>query len=114
MKEVSSEKIRVTFRDILQKYSKDEIATICTEITDKLCDKADELGQLFRTLQEAYPEIFGLVGFSLICTFTADAYPAGEAPFLCMLGTQEGIARAGANIIAGFKEIGNSHDKETA
>lgn len=114
MREVSSEKVRVNLRDILQKYSKDEIATICTEVVSKLTDKADELGQLFRTLQEAYPEIFGLVDFSLICTFTADAYPAGEAPFLCMLGTQDGIARAATNIIAGLREISNGHDKTTA
>lgn len=112
MKEASFEKIRVNVGDVLNKYSKDEIATICAEITSKLRDKANELGQLYRSLHEAYPEICDLVDFSLICTVTASAFEVGEAPFLCMLGTQDGIARAVTNIIAGLREIG--HDKTTA
>ena len=110
MKEVSSEKVILNADDILSKYSKDEITTICSEITAKLRDKADELGQLYRSLHDAYPEIFGLVDFSLICTFTASTFPVGKAPFFCMLGTHEGIAKAATDIIAGLKEINN--DKE--
>lgn len=105
MKEVSSEKVRLNVGDILSKYSKEEIATICCEITEKLRDKADELGQLYRALHEAYPEIFGLVDFSLICTVTASAFEVGNAPITCMLGTQEGIAKAAQGIIMGLKEI---------
>lgn len=106
----STEKIKVSLRDVLQKYSKDELATICAEITREVCSKADELGQLVNKLRTTYPEIFGLVDFSLICTFTGSAFPVGEAPLLCMQGTQEGIARAAQGIIAGLKEINN--DKE--
>ena len=112
MKEVNSEKIKVSLRDTLQKYSKDELATICSEITREVCTKADELGQLVNKLHATYPEVFGLVDFGLICTFTAAAFPAGEAPFLCMLGTKEGISNAATGIIAGIREIGN--DEETA
>lgn len=112
MKEVNSEKIKVSLGDTLKKYSKDELATICSEITREVCNKADELGQLVNSLHRTYPDVFGLVDFSLICTFTANAFPAGEAPFLCMLGTQEGIANAATGIIAGLKEIND--DKKTA
>lgn len=112
MKEVNSEKIKVSLGDVLQKYSKDELATICSKITREVCSKADELGQLFNSLHKTYPEVFGLIDFSLICTFTAGPFPAEDAPFLCMLGTQEGIVKASQGIIAGLKEM--SDDKETA
>lgn len=108
----STEKIKVSLRDTLQKYSKEELATICAEITREVCDKADELSQLVNSLHKTYPEVFGLVDFGLICTFTGSVFPVGEAPFLCMLGTKEGIAKASQGIIASLKEIGN--DKETA
>lgn len=108
----STEKIKVSLRDALQKYSKDELATICAEITREVCNKADELGQLVNKLHTTYPEVFGLVDFGLICTFTGSAFPVGEAPFLCMLGTKEGISNAAQGIIAGLKEIDN--DKATA
>lgn len=112
MSKVSSEKVRVNVGDVLNKYSKDEIATICAEITREVCNKADELGQLVNKLRTTYPEVFGLVDFGLICTFTGSAFPVDEAPLLCMLGTREGIARAAQGIITGLKEIDN--DKETA
>lgn len=112
MKEVNSEKIKVSLRDTLEKYSKDELATICSEITREVCNKADELSQLVNSLHKTYPEVFGLLDFSLICTFTAAPFSADEAPFLCMLGTQEGIAKASQGIIAGLKET--SDDKATA
>lgn len=110
MKDVSAEKIKVNLGDTLQKYSKDELSTICAAITRKVCEKADELSQLVNSLHKTYPDIFGLADFSLICTFTATAFPVGEAPFLCMLGTEEGIANAAQGIIAGLKEMHN--DKE--
>lgn len=112
MKEVNSKKIKVSLGDVLQKYSKDELATICSKITREICSKADELGQLFNSLHKTYPEVFGLIDFSLICTFTSGPFPADDPPFLCMLGTKEGIAKASQGIIASLKEIGN--DKETA
>ena len=112
MKEVKTEKVKASLGDILQKYSKDEIATICSEISAKVCNKADELGQLFKALKDSYPEIFCLVDFSLICTFTADAFPTGDAPFLCMLGTKNGISNAAQGIIQSLKEIAN--DEATA
>ena len=112
MKELKSEKVKVSLGDTLQKYSKDELATICAEITREVCNKADELGQLVNKLHTTYPEVFGLVDFGLICTFTASVFPVGEAPFLCMLGTKEGISNAATGIIAGLREIHN--DKETA
>lgn len=116
MKENKSEKIKVNLGDLLKKHSKDELATICEEITHEVCCKADELVQLFNKLHTTYPEIFGLVDFSMICTFTANAFPVGKAPLLCMQGTQEGIARAAQGIIEGLKEVSNGavHDKETA
>lgn len=112
MKEVNSEKIKVSLGDVLQKYSKDELATICSKITREICSKADELGQLFNSLHKTYPEVFGLVDFSLICTFTAGPFPADDPPFLCMLGTKEGISNAAQGIIQSLKEVAN--DEETA
>lgn len=112
MKEVNSEKIKVNLGDLLKKHSKDELATICEEVTYEVCCKADELVQLVNSLHKTYPEVFGLVDFSLICTFTANAFPVDKPPLLCMQGTQEGIARAAQGIIASLKEISN--DKATA
>lgn len=112
MKEVNSEKIKVSLGDVLQKYSKDELATICQEISHKMCDKADELSQLFDSLHKAYPEIFGLVDFSLICTFTATPFADCDPPFLNMQGTKEGIGIAATGITKALQEMAN--DKETA
>lgn len=112
MKEVSSEMVSASIKSILQKYSKDEVATICAEISRKVCDKADELGQLFKALKDTYPEIFCLVDFSLICTFTATPFADCDPPFLCMLGTKNGISNAAQGIIQSLKEIAN--DEETA
>ena len=105
MKEVNSEKIKVNLKDVLQKYSKEELATICQEISHKVCDKADELVQLFNTLRDAYPEIFGLVDFSLICTFTAAPFADSDPPFLNMQGTQQGVGMAAQGIIKALQEI---------
>lgn len=108
MKEVKVEKIKANLGDTLQKYSKEELATICSEITREVCSKVDELGQLVNKLHTTYPEIFGLVDFGFICTFTASAFPVNKAPFLCMLGTKEGISNAAQGIISSLKEMNNA------
>ena len=103
MKEVNSERIKVDLDAIYQKYSKDELATICTEITSKLCSKADELSGLFMSLKNAYPELIAVCDFSLICVVTAS--PFEEPPLQVLLGTNEGIGKAAQGIIKALQEV---------
>lgn len=110
MKEVNSERIAVDLDAIRQKYSKNELATICAEITGKLCSKAEELSELFMSLKRVYPDLIAVCDFSLICVVTAS--PFQESPFQTLLGTNEGIGKAAQEIIKALQEV--AHDKETA
>lgn len=90
------------------KFSKEEVAEICTMISGRLRDKVTELTDLFQELRDTYPEFFCLVDFSLICSVTTEAFDDPIA--LAVQGTPNGIARSAQNIIKALQEINN--DKE--
>lgn len=92
-------------RKLFAKFSKDEIATICSTIAEQLRDKAVELQDLFIELRDTYPEFFCLADFSMICSVTTEAF---DNPItLAMQGTPAGIARSAQEIIKALAEVNN-------
>lgn len=115
-----SERVCLDMKELMQNYSKEQIASICQEITKKLCSKSEELAQLFQALRKAYPEMFALMDFSVICAVTAAPFTTANIPFCSMLGTERGIAKGVMAINYNHREVveggddSNSNNEETA
>ena len=88
---------------LFAKFSREEVAEICTMITERLRDKVTELQDLFQELRETYPEFFCLADFSLITSVTTDAFDDPIA--LAIQGTPDGVARSAQKIIKALQEI---------
>ena len=109
----TAEKIKVDKEALLSKHSKEELATICSMIAGKLCDKANELQELFTSLKNTYPDIFCLVDFGLICTVTST--PTSQPIFEAVTGTPEGITKAAKEIISALRGVAKGvADEKTA
>ena len=104
-------KAHVNLKEYFEKMTPEDAATITTMCMDKLCNKAQELKDLYAQLARTYPIEMGVCDLTCIVQVSAKKLPF--IPVRGLLGTPEGIKHALAVMMStGLKDLAAMHQEE--
>lgn len=104
-------KVNMNLKDYFDKMSPEDSATITTMCMDKLCNKAQELKDLYVQLAKSYGLEMGVCDITLLVQISSPKLPI--IPVRGLLGTDDGIKHALAVMMSsGLKDLASIKKEE--
>ena len=104
-------KVNVNLDEYFSKMNPEDSATITMMCMDKLCEKAQELKDLYTQLVKSYGIEMGVCEITLLVQVSSPKLPV--IPVRGLLGTSDGIKHALAAMMSnGLKDLANMEKEE--
>ncbi len=102
-------------KDYLDTVGGETVADIALTITERLHEACAHVGDVFCEMEQKFPEIMTVMGFSAIATCNALPLEIDHTPVCVVVGTASGIQHAAQPLIEAFSKISKEarHDRET-
>lgn len=81
------------------------VSEICVDITKRLQDACEHVGDVYLELERKFPEIMAGMGFAAIATCNALPIETEHAPICVVVGSAPGIQHAAKPLIDAFNRI---------
>lgn len=94
---------------------KETVSEICIDITDRLQEACEHVGDVYLELENKFPEVMAAMGFAAIATCNALPIEIEHTPICVVIGSAPGIQHAAKPLIEAFNRIQQevNRDKET-
>lgn len=94
---------------------RDTVSEICVDITNRLQEACEHVGNVYLELEHKFPEIMSAMGFAAIATCSALPIEIDHVPICVVIGSAPGIQHAAQPLIEAFNKIQQEvkHDTET-
>ena len=108
---VTSEQIE----SYMNAVGKETVSEIWLDITRRLQEACENVGNVYLELEHKFPEIMAALGFAAIATCNALPIKTEHAPVCLVVGSAPGIQHAAQPLIEAFNKIQQeiNHDRET-
>lgn len=84
---------------------RETVSEICVDITKRLQDACEHVGDVYIELEHKFPEIMAAMGFAAIATCNALPIESEHAPVCVVVGSAPGIQHAAQPLIDAFNKI---------